>query len=323
MDKTIKLDARDNKLLSYLYHHYREPLTKIAKACKISRDQVEYRLGKYESQGLIRKYLTMFNYNLLGYNDFIIVWLKLQGTSEEKQAIKNKLENMKNAVSVGNVLVNYDLFVNFVFKNKSEFEELFHSFLEEHKEHIKEYVIFITTYTEFYPLKIIGLHNEEKNYPVVAPTEKVELSEKDLAILKMLEKNGRARVIDIAEKTRLSSELVVYKLKQLYKNKIILGTRIQFDMEAMGFYFGSLIIKLKDRSKKTKEKIINFCKNHKHINALSFGIAEYDCVIQAFYQQEEEFRQTLRDIKEKFREEIDKSFILLIENEGRAKTLPY
>ena len=316
----MKLSKIDKKLLSYLYHHYREPLTKIAKACRISRDQVEYRLKKYEQQGLIKKYLTIFNYSLLGYNDFIVVWLKLK---KNKEQIKKELERSKNVISVGDVLFQYDLFVDFIFKDKEEFENVFYNFVEKHKADISYYFIFITTSAEFFPLKIFSNQTESKPYQFIEQFKPVNYNKKDLEILKILEKNGRARIIDIAAQTNLSSELIVYKLKQLYKNKLILGARIQFNMEKLGFYFGTLMIKLKVPTEKLKEKIKLFCKNHKYINALSFGISEYNCIIQIFYTNEEEFRQTIKDINKFLEKEIDKSQILLIEKEGKVKTLPY
>ncbi|MDA3836485.1 MAG: Lrp/AsnC family transcriptional regulator [Nanoarchaeota archaeon] len=52
----MNLDTVDKKLITYLYHNFREPLSKIAKATNLSRDQVEYRIKKYEKEGLIIKF---------------------------------------------------------------------------------------------------------------------------------------------------------------------------------------------------------------------------------------------------------------------------
>ena len=317
----MKLDKKDEKLISYLYHHYREPLTKIAKACRISRDQAEYRLKKYEKEELIKKYLTIFNYNILGYREFIVIWLKLKGKNKEE--IKKELESMKNVISVGDVLSQYDLFVNLIFKNKEEFEKMFYTFIEKYKEDVDYYSVFITTSAEFFPLKVFGVFDAEKTYSIVKPSKQIELKEKDLGILKALEKNGRVRVIDIAKQTGLSSEIIVYKLRQYHKNKLIVGTRIQFDMEKLNFYFGVLKIRLKNKTEKVEEKIRTFCKNHKNINALSFGISEYNCLIQIFYQKEKEFRKTIKDINKTLGREMEKSELLLIEKEGRVKTFPH
>ena len=316
----MKFDKKDKKLLAYLYHNYREPLTKIGKANRMSRDQVEYRIKKYETLGLIKKYLTILNYDLLGYHEVIIAWIKVK---KNKEFIKAELEKIKNVLSVGEILSKYDLYVNFMFKNKKEFEKVFYNFIAKYKDKIDNFSFMITTDAELYPLKFFGDLKREENYNIVGFEKEIKLSAKDFNLLKAIEKNGRARIIDLAGETGLSSELIVYKLKQFHKNKVILGTRILLGMEEHGFYFGVLRIKLSKLTEDLKNKLKIFCKNHKNINSLVFGIADYNCFIQSFYQKEEELRQTIRDIKKELGSELLESELLLIENEGRVKTLPF
>ncbi len=316
----MEFDKKDKRLISYLYHNYREPLTKIGKACQMSRDQVEYRIKKYEGQGLIKKYLTIFNYDLLGYHEVIIVWIKLKSGKEQ---IRKELEKMDSVLSVGDILSKYDIFVNFIFKNKKDFEEKFYQFIKKHESKIADYSLSIATDIQFYPLKFFGELNAEQSYRVVSSENKIKLTKKDLKLLKAIEKNGREKIINLSAEIGLSSELIIYKLKQFYKNKVILGIRLFLGMENFGFYFGLSRLKLKNLDEELKDKIKGFCKNHKNINALFFGISDYNCQIQSFYQKEAELRQTLRDINNKFSKEIMDSELLLIENEGRVKTLPF
>ena len=121
----FKFDKTDKRMISYLYHHHREPLTKIAKACKISRDQVEYRLKKYEQKGLIKKYATIFNYESLGYNEFIVVWIKLNSSKEQKKQIRGELKENKNVITYIDVVGKYDLAIDLIYKNKDEFQRDF------------------------------------------------------------------------------------------------------------------------------------------------------------------------------------------------------
>jgi len=314
----MKFDAIDKKLISYLYHHYREPLTKIGKACRLSREQVEYRVKKYESEGLIKKYLTVFNYDLLGYHEVVIVWLK----TSQKESIRKQLESMKNVISVGEFLSDYDFFVNFIFKDKNEFESVFYSFLEKNKESINDFSIFSTTEVYLYPLKFFGESTPARDYELVSPNKDLKLGKKDIEIIKILEVNGREKIVEISKKTGLSSELIVYKIKQLHKNKVILGNRLLLGMEEHDFYFAAMKLKLRNLDPDLRNKIKNFCKNHPNISNLLFGIGEYNCLIQSFYQTEEDLRKTLRDINEKLKTNIINSELLLIENEGRVKTLP-
>ena len=72
-----KLKPTDMNLLAYLYQHNRESLSKIAKAIKLSREQVDYRLKNYEASGIIKGYLPVVNYSKLGYHNLAILFIKI------------------------------------------------------------------------------------------------------------------------------------------------------------------------------------------------------------------------------------------------------
>lgn len=317
----FKFDKIDKKLISQLYHNYREPLTAIAKACRISRDQAEYRLKKLESSGILKKFATIFNYSALGFEEFVIVWLRLNCTKEQKNSLREGLRKNKNVLTYFDVLGDFDLGFDCIYKNKHEFQKEFGEFLSKHKNIVKNYSTFITTSFNFFPLKEFDIKQIEKEFSLGDLKEKAKLDEKDIKILKELDKNGRVKIIDIAKSLNISAEMALYKLKNLYKNKTVLGSRIIFDMEKMNYFFGNLKLNLKHLSEKTKQEIFDFCKQHKFINALSFGIGEYNCLVQFFFSQEKQFRNSLKDFLEKFNNEINSSDIILVENEGEIKTL--
>jgi len=318
----FKFDKIDKKLISRLYHNYREPLTEIAKACRISRDQAEYRLKKLESSGILKKFATIFNYSALGFEEFVIVWLRLNCTKEQKLQLREELRKNKNILTYFDIVGNYNLGFDCIYKNKHEFQREFGEFLSKHKNIIKSHSTFITTSFNFFPLKEFDITQTEKEFSLEEKNEKIKLGEKDIRILKELEKNGRAKIIDIAKSLNISAELALYRLKNLYKNKIVLGSRIIFDMEKMNYFFGNLRLNLRHINEKIKQEILNYCKQHKFINVLSFGIGEYNCLVQFFFSQEIQFRNSIKEFLEKFNNEINYSDIILIENEGEIKTLP-
>jgi Lrp/AsnC family transcriptional regulator for asnA, asnC and gidA len=98
----MNLKPTDYKLLSYLYHNYDEPLSKIAKATKLSRDQVEYRINKYLKEGLIRKFFPIFDWSKLGYNTLAILLLKFEKPKMAEDFSKI-LQNNKNCMSYGKI----------------------------------------------------------------------------------------------------------------------------------------------------------------------------------------------------------------------------
>ena len=102
----MELKNKDISLLSYLYHSERESINKIAKACKLSREQVNYKLKKFRESGLIEGFVTLFNYPSLGYN----LWATLLIKSKEKL----NLSNIKNIINTSEIIGYYDYYISFV-----------------------------------------------------------------------------------------------------------------------------------------------------------------------------------------------------------------
>lgn len=315
----MKFGEIDKKVLSYLYHNSRESLNKVGKACGVSREQVEYRIKKFESNGIIKKYMTTFNYERLGFKEFIIVWLKV---NTKKDFIKNELIKSPNLTSIGEILNSFDLYADFVFKDKFSFEKYFNEFLSKHKNLISDYNVFTSTFMEIYPLKSFGKKFSESNYSLINNEPKINLPEKDLNILSKLDSNGRISALEISSSAKMTAEGVAYRIKQLKKIGIINGTRILFDMEKAGFYFTVLRLNLKNTSEQIRKKVKIFCRSHKNINALSFGIGKFNSIVQFFYQREEEVRSAILDFRNSFDDLIINSELLMIEKENHIRMLP-
>lgn len=316
----INLKNTDKKLLAYIYQNNRENLKKIAKATHLSRQQVEYRIKNYVQKGLIKKFATFFNYNALGYNYLVILFFKLS-KQEDIRTFINNLNSSNFCISNGKVLNKYDLFVNAIFKDEKEFTESLNRILCEKKDKIMDYHVIRPFSIIKYPLKFIQVKEEEIEINI--PNEKTKLDQKEIKILKLMEKDSRIKIIDIARSLNISAELALYKLKRLYEKKIILGSRILFDMEKIGYNFSIISLRIKDLSKKNQSKLKTFSKQSPCVNSVIFTISKPNCYIQLFHQDEKELREQINKIKELFSEELLNLDILLIEGEKEANTLPF
>src|SRR3989344_193308 len=151
----MELKQSDRKLLAYLYHNYREPLTKIAKATGLSREQVDYKLNKYIKEGLIKKFFTIFNYSKFGYKAIAIILIKLAKPRYINEFYK-ALEKDKFWISKGFVNNKYDLFIQGVFKNEEEINKYVFNLIEKNNEIISDYLVIKPYFVELYPLKFLG-----------------------------------------------------------------------------------------------------------------------------------------------------------------------
>jgi len=307
----MELKNKDIVLLSYLYHSGRESINKIAKECKLSREQVNYKLKKFKKIGLVKGFVTFFNYPSLGYN----LWVTLLIKSKEKL----NLSKIKNIINTSEIVGQYDHFVSFVAKNEQDLKKTLYQILEENKEIILEYKLIKPYFTEMYPLKFI---NNKKTFNFLENSEKQKLTGKEIKILKLLEKNARIKITELADKLNISSELALYKLRKLQKKKIILGTKIEFDITKLGFHYSLISINFSNFSKEIEEKIKSFVKTNKFANSLILSLKEPQVVIQLFNKTQEEFLSTIVSIKKIFGENIKSFDLMFPQQEKEINTLP-
>ena len=316
----MKITEMDKNILSYLYQSKRESISKISKDLHIHRNKVEYSLKKFEDNKIIKQYIQIINFNKLGYNESILLWIKVK---QNKDEIYNELQKIPQVISVGKVLTKYDFYVNIICKNKEEFEKIFQNFLKKYDNDIQNHDILINTYFNLYPLQIFGNLKQIKNFEIIKESDEIKISDNEIKILKELESNSRKKLIDIAKNTNQSIELTKYHLDELYKKEILLGTRINFDLEKLGYYFGLLRIKLKNTSDELKKEIETFLKKLPNTISLAVGIGVFNCHVQFFYKNEKDLREMINLFLSEFDNKIIDSELLLNEKESEVKILPF
>lgn len=314
MKEEINLKPTDKKLLAQLYHNSRESSSKIAKHLNISREQVVYRIKKFESQNIIKGYIPLINYSRLGYHIINLVLFKFNKQNYVKE-FKNRIKKSKNRITTVEILTKYDLGALFIFKSEKEKNDTFSELLSEHSMEISEYLIIEPYFSELYPLKFIN----NKTSPHIFQeyqTKEYKLDEKEKKILSILNKNANSRIIDIAGETNLSAELIVYKLKKLKEEKVLISTRAYFNMNKIGYFYSILLINLRNFSKTNQEKIRNFAKNSDSVDSLMFMTGNPNCYMQIFHKEVSEIHKILQKLKETFPNESLTIEILPLMNEG-------
>lgn len=313
----MKLKPIDYKLLNYLYHNHNEPLSKIAKATKISRDKVEYRLNKYQKEGLIKQFIPIINYQLLGYEKQVIIFLKFETEKDAKEYSKT-LKNDSQCISYGTTLEKYDLYINAIFKNNQKLEKFISTIIENNK--LEDYKIIDSYFAELYPLKFVD-NKQKENYQLKNNEKKTTIDELDLKILKELSKNGRIRLLNLSIKLKANSTTILYRLKKLKENKIILGNRIAFNTELLGYNYTAILLNFK--TKTAKEKVKQFARSSQNTNSLIFQLHKPNAIIQFFYKEEQILRTEILKLKKILEDEKIELERISITEEEFINTTPF
>ncbi|MFQ5531233.1 MAG: Lrp/AsnC family transcriptional regulator [Candidatus Nanoarchaeia archaeon] len=317
----MKLKPSDQRLLAYLYHHNREPITKIAKATGLSRDQVEYKINKWVKEGFIRKFGTVFNYPKLGYEKFIPMAFNVP--EQKLEVFFKSLEKDKNCISVGENIGNHNVYVIFIFKNDEELNFHLAGFLEKHKNIVQDYILFDPFFTELYPMKPIN-YKDKKPYKLdekIGPLEKLNNTDKKL--LSLLEKDGRMKLVGLAKALNISAELAFHKIKKFQKNGIILGNRLDLDLKKLGYHYSDIFLDVKNLSSETQDKLKNFARNNDHINSIMMMFGKPNCMLQVFNRNQRDLLEIIKEIRKLLGSNLHSYDLMFPQQEHKLNTLPF
>ncbi len=298
----MELNKIDGKLLAYLCHHAREPSTKIARAVGMTREQVEYRINKYLSTGVIKTFTTLFNYSAFGYKQYVVFLLKFSKPEHAKKFFNKALD--RNTIGKGFMLSGSDIWIESLFRSKEESRRYLNKMLDEQKEKIADYRVLYPHIGKIYTLKFLGVEEKGTGIYFNPEVKEVKLDDKELKIVKMLEKDGREKIVDIASSLKISPELVLYKIKKLYEKKVISTSAAIFDVEKLGYFLSSVIVNIQNLSRENEEKIKKFADETTQIRSYMMMDSKPNVFMQIFHKEHGDLISVLRELKDLFEKDI-------------------
>ena len=315
------LDLKDKKILFELEQNSRQSLTQLAKKVGLKKETIFHRIKNLERTGIIKNYLTEINIYKLGYQYYPML-MRYQNTTPQIEAeIYNHLKKSEFIAWLTKCEGAWDINLTLIAKGNFELKRFLDEFLEKYGEYIADKHIFITTEIHYFKR---GFWLNRKTYQTVSTGEvtKVELPEKDLQLLKILSRDARKPLVDIAKELKDNPKNVAYKIKRFKKENIIQGSRILVDFSKIGYKFYKVWFSLKDLTDENFRKLMNYFKGHSNIIWATKFIGFYDLSIEMEVKDVEEFRNVLDKIKENFSYLIKKHESLLIFEESVMNYLP-
>lgn len=315
----IKLDKKDIEILKILNDNAREYNASIAKKLKISKQSVGYRINRMEKEGIIKNFYTEFNVSKLGYNTYYIFLQLERITNKSENEIISKFLDEDNVGWIINGIGKWNIILLIYAKSMTEFEKLFFHIKNICSNYLRDATFSILTKSQkisyrFLNVKPGGIQTEK--------LKKIELDSKDNKIMESIAQNARATVMELCRKTRLSPDIITYRLKKLQKEGITNGFKIKLDVTKFGIQWYLLLIQLQNISEDVRKKFINFLTNQKEVYYLTSTIGNYDLLVDLHVQNSTNVRDFIFKIREKFPETIKVYESLLIFKEHKISYLP-
>lgn len=301
----FKLDLRDKKLLFELDKNSRATLSDLAKKLKTSKEVIHYRLKKLIDENVILRFHTitpLYRFGLTAYK----VYLRLSDCSKENlDKLINYLLTNKDVFWFGTCNGRWDLIFGTTSKNLEEFMAIQDKIMHKFGDFIQEKELSISRENLQYNRR--WMYND--NSPLIEfnfgeKESKIELNEKDKKILDSLIPNSRKSIVDIAKETKLSIDIVGYRLKTMEKEGIIKGYKCLLNPHKLDFVTCKAFVFFKNITEERKKEFIDYVKNQNNTINIITTFAAWDLEIMFETKSYEEYFAIMENIKEKFKDII-------------------
>ncbi|MBP7708534.1 Lrp/AsnC family transcriptional regulator [Candidatus Pacearchaeota archaeon] len=313
-----ELDLLDKRIISELDIDSRQPITILSKKLQKARNVIEYRIKKLQEEGIIKNFVTLLDAGKLGLNVWN-VYLEFQNTTagiEEK--IINSLKKNKKVWWVAQTASKWNLIYSIFVKDIKELYETINNFNAEFGKYILnqslvahvEAEINSRSYLTNKPSTAISWSKEFK-------TE--EINDLDKKILRELSTNARISSVNLAEKIGSTERVVIYRIKDLLKRKIITRFRLQLDTTKYGYHFYKAIIHLKNFEEKQDQLLKEYCRKLGNIFHYEKKIGPWMLELEMDCESYEKANELMKKMKEDFPDYIKNYEVILITAEPKGE----
>lgn len=312
----VKLDLKDKKILYELDTNSRQPSSIIAKKVGLTSEGVNYRIKRLERDGIITGYQTVINLSKLGIVQFKLV-LSLNYIKEsELKKIITELKKKDYTKHIGTTFGNWDLIVSMEVDNYFKIDEIKNEVLSMFERNVREKAISILVETNVFSRDyFLEGKNKIISKIIMDGSEKVELDELDMKILKKISVNSRESLVNLSHDLNSTVRIIEYRIKQMEKKGIISGYRISIGYFNLGIRFYKCFLYLGNPDVKRVKELENYFKNNKNIihDVKVLGNWDYEPEFEVF--SESEFDRALFEMKNKFSDIISRVDVVTVRKE--------
>lgn len=299
----MKLDLYDKKILYELDKNSRIQVSKLSKIIRLPKETVKYRIDRLISNKIIKSFVAQINASKLGYTYYMVLLELNKILPETENSIIKLLKSIDIVSNIRSTEGDYAICFLCVCKRPVELIKIFERLNSKHDSPIKFRSINIVFSSYKIYQKIFYRGKEDKMLIEHHAQDHVIIPKIEMEILKMIVRNSRIKLIEIAEKLNIKAQVARYHLKKLEKSGIISGYGIELDFENLKRPHIQLNIILRDH--KAVNSIVQFFDSTSYALVAYRLIGHYDLSIELYIPN----RLALTNVIEEFRNKYHNAYI--------------
>jgi len=320
----MKIDLKDKKILYELDRDSRQSNKQIAKKVGMSEQVVGNRIRRLQELGIIEYFFVKTNPSVLGYIH-IKIYLRLHNITKQKEdELIKDLHQQKNIYWLSSLRGKYDLVVSIYVKNIADFTKRYEEIFGKWRDYILERNVIVLerafTYTKSY------LVPKQKSEPItysIGEEKEIKLDKVDISLLKVLNKDGRKPLIDIAKQLNVSSDTIRYRINNLKKSGIITGFGAKIDYSKLNNHYHLIFLKLQNMDLQKYKKLEQLAQINRNIIIFIRTIGDHDIELEVETTNNQELDELMKTLRDHFVSEIKDYEILEVTREHRMTYYPF
>ncbi len=306
MNNIIKIDLKDRKILRELDMNARVNIKELAKKVQLSRQVVQYRIERMRREGLLLGALTIFDSGVVGQRWFRIIIQLNKINKVEKEKFIEHLKNHPQVFWVGEVGGNWDFIVNFIVEDQFSFNRIFEKFLEEWGKFVQRYEVLtyinVTDQARQYVLPEYEVKKTEFFHEMKYDS-KIKLDELDKKIISLISNNAWRSALEIGNKLKVSYKTIQNRIRELEKNKIILGYRLWIRPRKLGYETHMIFLGIHTYRPELEKQLYEFLR-HPNVTFVVKHLGLWRIGIEMDVSSSREFQDFLVELRTRFGEII-------------------
>ena len=234
------------------------------------------------------------------------------------------LNQKKNIYWLSSLRGKYDLVASIYVKNIADFSKRYEEIFGRWRDYILERNVIVLergfTYTKAY---LVPKQESEAITYSIGEEKEIKLDKVDTSLLKILNKEGRKPLIDIAKQLKVSSDTIRYRIKNLRKAGVITGFGVKVDFRKLNNYYHLIFLKLQNMNLQKYKKIEQLAKINKNVIIFIRTIGDHDIELKVETTSNKELDKLMRNLRDHFVTEIKDYEILEVIREYRMTYYPF
>lgn len=296
----MKLDLKDWKILNQLDLNCRQSDAEIGKKTRISKQVVNYRIKRLTDNKIINSFFPHINIAKLGYAVHKIYLQFRALTKEKEQEMWDYFVKQPNIIWVISCSGKWDLIFGIVSKNIEQFDKVLTSFMNRYSEFIVNRAITVFNKATLHHRKWLLKNEKPIDWLLGGKIEEEKIDKIDMKILNILNKDARKPIIEIAEEIKISSSLVIQRIKKLQQKGIIGAFRVGLNREKLGINYCKSFISYQNKTSEKEKELLEYCYILPNILGVSQSIGTWDLELEFEVENYNDFHKIMKEMKNKF-----------------------